>query len=519
MNYPSIFNDVLGPVMRGPSSSHSAAALRIGRICRDLMGGSIGRAVIDYDPNGSLVTTHKSQGTDMGLYGGFLGWEADDPRLPDYESHVATAGIDITVNYLSYGAKHPNTYRIALENGDTSHDITAISTGGGMMEVIEIDKRQVAMAGDLFETLIYTDEPSIDLSPILPDTLEDTIVHDGLIQLRGRQSLSPGALDQLRALPGVSDVVVLAPVMPVLGRKEIAVPFITCAEMQEGAGDKELWQLAIEYECARSGDSEDEVYGKMVKLMGVMRAAIDHGLKGTEYEDRILPCQSDNFSKQRDAGNLIHGDVLNEVILQVSALMEAKSSMGVIVAAPTAGSCGAMPGAVLGTSTILQSSDDEVVKALFIAGLIGVFIAHGSTFAAEEAGCMAECGSGASMSAAALAFLGGGNLEQSLAAASMALQGSLGMICDPIGNRVEAPCLGKNVLAATNAVSCANMALADYQHLIPLDQVIEAMDKVGKAMPHEHCCTGLGGLAATPAARAIEAKLEQGSENPTPAGS
>ena len=82
------------------------------------------------------------------------------------------------------------------------------------------------------------------------------------------------------------------------------------------------------------------------------------------------------------------------------------------------------------------------------------------------------------MSAAALTFLGGGNLEQSLAAASMALQGSLGMICDPIGNRVEAPCLGKNVLAATNAVSCANMALADYQHLIPLDQVIEAMDKV-----------------------------------------
>ena len=304
--------------------------------------------------------------------------------------------------------------------------------------------------------------------------------------------------------------------MPVLGRKQIEVPFITCDDMQQNAGDKPLWQLAIEYESARSGDREEEVYAKMEKLLAVMRAAIAHGLAGTEYEDRILPCQSDNFSKQRDAGNLIQGDVLNEVILQVSALMEAKSSMGVIVAAPTAGSCGAMPGAVLGTSTILQSDDDQVIKALFIAGLIGVFIAHGSTFAAEEAGCMAECGSGASMSAAALAFLAGGNLEQSLAAASMALQGSLGMICDPIGNRVEAPCLGKNVLAATNAVSCANMALADYQHLIPLDQVIEAMDKVGKAMPHEHCCTGLGGLAATPAARKIEAKLEG---QPAPADS
>jgi L-serine dehydratase len=509
MNYPSIFNDVLGPVMRGPSSSHSAAALRIGRIGRDLMGGTIERAVIDYDPNGSLVTTHKSQGTDMGLYGGFLGWEPDDARLPDYERHIDTAGIDITVNYLSYGAKHPNTYRIALTNSGGTHHITAISTGGGMMEVIEIDGRQVAMAGDLFETLIYTADATIDLGDILPDTLEDTIVHDGMIQLRGRQPLSAGALEKLRAHAAISDVIVLQPVMPVLGRKEITVPFITCAEMEAGAGGKALWQLAIDYESARSGDSEAEVYKKMAKLLAVMRAAIAHGLAGTEYEDRILPCQSGNFSKQREAGKLIQGDVLNEVILQVSALMEAKSSMGVIVAAPTAGSCGAMPGAVLGTSTILGSSDDEVIKALFIAGLIGVFIAHGSTFAAEEAGCMAECGSGASMSAAALAFLAGGTRQQSLGAASMALQGSLGMICDPIGNRVEAPCLGKNVLAATNAVSCANMALADYQHLIPLDQVIEAMDKVGKAMPHEHCCTGLGGLAATPAARAIEAGLEK----------
>jgi len=478
------------------------------------MGGDIQRAVIDYDPNGSLVTTHKSQGTDMGLYGGFLGWEADDPRLPEFEQHIETAGIDITVNYLSYGAKHPNTYRIALTNVEESHKLTAISTGGGMMEVIEIDGRAVAMAGDLFETLIYTTDTPLDLSDVLPDTLEDSIAHDGLIQLRGRHSLSDSALEKLRANSAITKVAVLKPVMPVLGRKEISVPFINCTDMQENAAGKPLWQLAIDYESARSGDSADEVYAKMEKLLQVMRAAIAHGLAGTEYEDRILPCQSGNFSKQREAGKLIQGDVLNEVILQVSALMEAKSSMGVIVAAPTAGSCGAMPGAVLGTSTILGSSDDEVIKALFIAGLIGVFIAHGSTFAAEEAGCMAECGSGASMSAAALAFLGGGNLEQSLGAASMALQGSLGMICDPIGNRVEAPCLGKNVLAATNAVSCANMALADYQHLIPLDQVIEAMDKVGKAMPHEHCCTGLGGLAATPAARKIEEEIEKAASRP-----
>ena len=98
MNYPSIFNDVIGPVMRGPSSSHCAASLRIGRICHDLMDGRISEIEIDFDPNGSLATTHKEQGSDMGLFGGFLGWEAYDERLVDSEMHIGAAGIQIKIN-------------------------------------------------------------------------------------------------------------------------------------------------------------------------------------------------------------------------------------------------------------------------------------------------------------------------------------------------------------------------------------------------------------------------------------
>ena len=131
MAVSSIFNDVIGPVMRGPSSSHSAAACRMGLLLRDLMEGDIKSVVIDYDPNGSLVTTHESQGTDMGLYGGLLGWEAHDERMPDYKSAIEQAGISIKVNYLDYGARHPNTYRINISNDYITHSFTAISTGGG----------------------------------------------------------------------------------------------------------------------------------------------------------------------------------------------------------------------------------------------------------------------------------------------------------------------------------------------------------------------------------------------------
>jgi L-serine dehydratase len=122
---------------------------------------------------------------------------------------------------------------------------------------------------------------------------------------------------------------------------------------------------------------------------------------------------------------------------------------------------------------------------------------------------MAECGSGSGMAAAALVGMAKGSLQQSLGAASLALQNALGLICDPIGNRVEAPCLGRNVMAATNAVSCANMALSDYNHLIPLDEVIETMKLVGDEIHHTLRCTNLGGLSITNAAKEIEQKLNE----------
>jgi L-serine dehydratase len=153
-------------------------------------------------------------------------------------------------------------------------------------------------------------------------------------------------------------------------------------------------------------------------------------------------------------------------------------------------------------------SNEQVIKALLAAGMIGIFIARHATFAAESGGCQAECGSASGMAAAALVSLAGGSLEQSLAAASLALQNSLGMICDPIANRVEAPCLGKNVMAAMNALSCANMALAGYDHLIPLDEVIQTMNEVGASLPGSLRCTALGGLSISPAAKKIERELK-----------
>ncbi len=514
-SYPSIFNDVIGPVMRGPSSSHCAASLRIARLCRDLMGGDITRILIEFDPNGSLATTHRDQGSDMGLFGGFLGWNADDERLPDAATHIKAAGIDVDINIVDIGTTHPNTYRITLSNPAGTHRLTAISTGGGMIEVVEIDGAAVSMAGDQFVTLVYCDTPEDVLGIVAGRIDHDELsVRNGdvrFVEIKSQAFPADDVLRQLVETRGVVSVCRLAPVLPVLSRKGLSVPFITCEEMlayNEGKG-LALWELAVRYEAARGNISDSEAFEQMLGIVRIMDNAVKTGLRGTQYADRILGSQSLQLKEQLDNRRLVGGDLNNTIVMYVSAIMEVKSSMGVIVAAPTAGSCGALPGAVLGTAQTLGLSEDETVKAMLAAGIIGVFIAAHATFAAEVGGCMAETGAGAGMAAAAIVGLAGGTLDQAIGAASLALQNSLGLICDPIGNRVEAPCLGRNVMAATNAVSCANMALSNYRHLIPLDEVINTMKAVGDRIHHTLRCTNLGGLSVTKSAKAIEAGLGQ----------
>ncbi len=511
MQPPSIFNDVIGPVMRGPSSSHCAAALRIGRLALDLMRGDIDSVLVEFDPNGSLATTHESQGSDMGLFGGLLGWEAHDERLCDASRHLKENGIALEIVITDIGATHPNTYKLSLTNAHGTRQIIADSTGGGMIEVISIDGAAVSMAGDRLVTLVETTDPEGTLEAAQAFAPEAcTLLRGTRTMIAIEAEISKEDEAAMRARDDVSGLVKLQPVLPVLSRPGLSVPFLTCAEMLNFAKgpNPSLWELAIDYESERGNLSRDEVIEKMRGIVRVMQNSIDEGLRGTEYKDRILGAQSGKLKERIESGSLIGQGTLNQITLFVSAVMEVKSSMGVIVAAPTAGSCGALPGACIGAAKSMGLGEDEIVKAMLAAGLIGVFISAHATFAAEVGGCQAECGAGSGMAAAALVTLAGGTLKQTLGAASMALQNALGLVCDPIANRVEAPCLGRNVMAAGNALTSANMALSDYDHLIPLDEVIAAMDTVGKSIVHELRCTGLGGLSISETSRAIEGKFK-----------
>ena len=513
----SIFNDVIGPVMRGPSSSHCAAALRIGRLARDLMGEDIKDVLVEFDRNGSLPTTHESQGSDMGLFGGLLGWDAADERLPGSPQTLRNSGVNIRIEIVDAGDEHPNTYRLSLGNAREKHTLIAISTGGGMMEVINIDGFKVSLFGDYHETLLSVVGGGAALVKRLSELVEaDEIqLHEQcgkqLVQVKAAHFLSDEMIAELRKICPTLCVQRLAPVLPIATRKDTQVPFTTCEEMllHDAGRNTPLWKLAVQYEMARGNLTEPEVIAKMAEIVRILRRSIQQGIAGTQYDDRVLGPQSGKFFELMKGGRLLDGGALNRIVLYVSAMMEVKSSMGVIVAAPTAGACAALPGAVIGMAEEMKLSEDEMAKALLASGLIGTFIATRWTFAAEVGGCQAEGGSAAAMAAAALVTLAKGTLPQAVAAASMAFQSMLGLICDPVANRVEVPCLGKNVLAASNALSCANMALADYDPVIPFDEVIETAQRVAGQMPRELRCTALGGLSITKTSLAIEARLAE----------
>lgn len=517
-----IFNDVIGPVMRGPSSSHTAASHRIGSLVRQLCPINGSRIVVEFDRNGSLATTFEGQGSAMGLISGLAGINILDPEITGYRSLPDKHNFRIEFRITDYQASHPNTYKISVETPEADkYGITAVSTGGGMIEITNFNGFPISMRGDCYETLacfrsVLKERVNRILKSICREnkTISVSVIELENHFLLGIKTRMPGRslADSFLKDPNIIWIRYTDPVLPVMPEKGITMPFTTLEEMLITAKNENLnlADMAIRYESIYAGIEPSGVTSMMNEIVCHVRHSITNGLKDKFYADRVLGHQSHLIQEAEKSGIILRSP-LNTIITYVTAIMESKSSMEPIVAAPTAGSCGALGGALFGVAEYLHTGNSEIIKAYLAAGLTGVFIAEKYTFAAEEGGCQVECGAASAMAASGLVQLMGGNAEQAVNAASMALQNCLGMICDPVADRVEVPCLGKNILAATNALNCANMSIAGFDPVIPLDEVIEAMRSVGDSLPRTLCCTGLGGLSQTPSSKRIFERLKENS--------
>ena len=516
MNHPSIFNDVLGPVMRGPSSSHTAASWRIGTLAMQLLNAPLKEALIEFDEAGAWAPNYREQGTVMGMDGGLLGIDITDPRIIDSRPVAEEKNIEITYQVTRFPTDHPNTVRLTLLSTTGGRLVmVAVSLGGGMFETRMVNGHAIRMQGDYYE-LIGLAQSDVDIqgsiAPLATNGIQLNWSNNSLstfIHFRQSTPFSSDFTEQFESIAGIISVSSAVPILPITSGLQEPLPFTSYKELLafNEAEQMSLGKLGIVYETCRSGLSEAEVIDKMQQLIDLIEASIKTGLAGTSYEDRILHQQSHLIAKAESASRLPSDHLTNRLIENITAIMESKSGMEVIVAAPTAGGCGTLGGTIKAVADAREITEEEKNEAYFAAGLIGVFFALGPGFSAEAGGCQLETGAAASMAAAALANLCGGSAEQALAAASMALQNTIGLVCDPVADRVEVPCLGKNVTAGMNALAASTMALSGFNAVIPLDEVIETVKSVAASMPRSLCCTGLGGLAATETSGRLKEEL------------
>ena len=262
---------------------------------------------------------------------------------------------------------------------------------------------------------------------------------------------------------------------------------------------KELWELGMEYEMARSGWTYDKVWEYMEGVVKTMEHSSKEALKGDiDMAGIISPTAGkvENYVKKNPKA--LDMGVLNTAVPWAMATMEYSSAMGVVLCAPTGGSAGIFPGAVLGTANHMGVTWEEKVKAMFVTSVIGIVMSKDCNYSAELYGCQVEPGAASGMAAGALVYLMGGTPEQSCMAASCAVQNILGTICDPVAGLVQIPCINRNAMSAANAVISANMVMGGFDPLIPLDQTAESLFRVGKQLPSELRCTCKGGLCITP---------------------
>lgn len=280
---------------------------------------------------------------------------------------------------------------------------------------------------------------------------------------------------------------------------------VRTAEIQQ----KALSELVIEAECHESGSNRKEVWQRMRSNLLTMRAAIKQGENelGVRSKTGLTGGEAIKLKKYRAKGKTLSGDVMMAAVENAIATNEVNAAMGVICATPTAGSSGTLPGALFMLEQRLGLSEDQMIRFLFTAGGLGLIIANHAGIAGATGGCQEEVGSASAMAAAAAVEAAGGSPEQSSQALAIALSNLLGLVCDPIAGLVEIPCVKRNAIGAGNALIAADMALAGCTSMIPADECISALDKVGRSMSVDLRETGLGGLAGTPTGQAIKTKI------------
>jgi L-serine dehydratase len=285
--------------------------------------------------------------------------------------------------------------------------------------------------------------------------------------------------------------------------------FRNVAELVELAEKNQvkIAEIMIRQEIEVSGRSREEIIAQMDNNLQVMERAVERGLAGVKSQTGLTGGDAVLLQKYIDSGKSLAGNLLLDAVSKAVATNEVNAAMGIICATPTAGSAGVVPGTLFAVKEKLNPTRMEMIEYLFTTAAFGFVVANNASISGAAGGCQAEVGSAAGMAAAAIVEMAGGTPQQSSDAFAITLKNMLGLVCDPVAGLVEVPCVKRNAMGASNAITAADMALAGITSRIPCDEVIGAMYAIGQTMPSALRETAEGGLAATPTGKRLEEEI------------
>ncbi len=506
MTFISIFNDVLGPVMRGQSSSHTAGSYYIGRLARELFGATPSKALITFAPDGSYARVFQAQGSDLGFAAGLMGWSITDERFNKALDIAEDQNLHIRflVSPLPE-ADHPNSVKLALRSKE-GKILTAVakSIGGGSVRITRLNDWNVNLDGKNHTIFVPCTESNIAdiralLKTISPKIAIQKKAHEVLLTATLKSRLDPTMRSKIKSLSSQKEVWSSSPFVYPKNGEPI---FSSAEEIRRTAGEKDLplGKIALQYEAALLGLSEEDCLEEMKKRLRVMQDSITAGFQDQNVNMQLLEPSAHRIDQAIKTKTVAIGGPHARAAARAMAVMHTANSMGIVCAAPTGGSAGVLPGVI---STLIEEKgldETQAVLALFAAGAIGLILALRATFAAEIAGCQVEIGAAGAMGAAAVVDAVGGRADLALDAAAVSFQNTMGSVCDLVQGICEIPCHTRNATAASSAFVCADLVLGGYHNPIPLDETVDAVFSSGKMLPVELLCTSLGGLAVTPSA-------------------
>jgi L-serine dehydratase len=489
----SVF-DIVGPSMVGPSSSHTAGANKIGQIARNIIiarskSEKIKVNSIEVKLLGSFRDTGPGHYTPSAIGGGLCGFPPDHAKMiqhgdPDFLYKHGIDFGDFISSFSGYKKGSPeeeikyknennnNIAEIIVKTEKGEYLITGFSIGGGNVEVRYLNEPlAIPLTGK--EELYYYDGKIISHS--------DAKQHEDAVLIQ--------------VITGKSN-----------SNDDYKMPFNTFEELINyiSHNKRKMIDVIFEVESNLQGTGKDEINSKAAGYWKIMKSSIKKGIKSKELSLFNLTGKDARRINKYAKKNPLFNNIYGKATAYAVAVNEVNAKCGVIVACPTAGSCGILPGVIKAYSDIVKPKPKKIFESLLVAGFLGMILFDDVTTAGADYGCQAEVGAAAAMAAAALTYLENGSHEEIIQAFTLVLKNSLGLICDPVAGLVEIPCVKRNGIFVSVAISAALMALSGVESFISPDEVILTMKEVGEKLHHDYKETAGGGLAKTRDGKAVD---------------